>query len=195
MVSSGSVTGWFHALTNGESSAAEKLWMVYFSQMTQIARNRIKRYPVAAFDEEDVAISAFGVFYQAIRMGKFDAVDSRDDLWRLLATITIRKANDYLKREAAEKRGGLGGTSHTIDGQGLASRNELSDPQFAAIMKEQCEELLSCLPNDEVRCVALARLQGQTVEEIAGSVQASQRSVYRMLSIIRNSWLRKFDLH
>ncbi len=38
--------------------------------------------------------------------GRFPLLGDRDDLWRLLAVITIRKARDQLERQAALKRGG-----------------------------------------------------------------------------------------
>ena len=51
----------------------------------------VRRAPRRASDEEDVALSAFQSFYQGIARGRFPQLEDRDNLWRLLITITARK--------------------------------------------------------------------------------------------------------
>ena len=38
--------------------------------------------------------------------GQFPKLNDRDDLWRLLVVITVRKVQDQLERARAAKRGG-----------------------------------------------------------------------------------------
>src|SRR5205823_639553 len=62
--------------------------------------------PRRAADEEDVALSAFASFCRAAEAGHFPQLADRDDLWRLLVTVTERKALNLVRDERRLKRGG-----------------------------------------------------------------------------------------
>ena len=53
-----------------------------------------------------MALSAFQSFCERAGRGQFPQLDDRDDLWRLLATITVRKALDTMRHQTRQKRGG-----------------------------------------------------------------------------------------
>src|SRR5271165_6376539 len=59
-----------------------------------------------AGDLEDVALSAFASFCRGVEGGRFPQLADRDDLWRLLVTITARKALHLARDERNQKRGG-----------------------------------------------------------------------------------------
>jgi DNA-directed RNA polymerase specialized sigma24 family protein len=61
-------------------------------------------------------------------------------------------------------------------------------PVFAAQFAEECERLLSALADDELRTIALLKMQRCTIEEIAGKVGCTRRAVQRRLEIIRRTW-------
>src|SRR5262249_47385902 len=62
-------------------------------------------------DEEDVALSAFHTFCQAVSGKRVPQVKDRDDLWRILVRITVSKAIDQRRRHFSQKRGGGRGAS------------------------------------------------------------------------------------
>jgi DNA-directed RNA polymerase specialized sigma24 family protein len=62
------------------------------------------------------------------------------------------------------------------------------DPAFAAEVAEECRRLLALLPDDELRRVALLKLEGHTNEEIAAEVKRSLATVERWLGLIRKHW-------
>jgi DNA-directed RNA polymerase specialized sigma24 family protein len=104
--SEGSVTRWIGDLKGGGELAAQELWRRYFDRLTRLARARLRGVPLASEDEEDVALSAFDSLCQGALAGEFPALEDRDDLWRLLASITARKAVDLRRRGGRLKRGG-----------------------------------------------------------------------------------------
>ena len=55
-------------------------------------------------------------------------------------------------------------------------------------MAENMQELLDRLDDDEMRQVALGKLEGLTNKELAERLGISRRSVERKLGIIRGSW-------
>src|SRR4051812_37288342 len=102
----GSVTRLIDALGGDEvDSAAMQLWERYFDQLVRLACSRLKTAPRGVVDEEDVALSAFNSFCQGAAEGRFPRLGDRGELWRLLVTITARKAAGHLRRERAQRRG------------------------------------------------------------------------------------------
>jgi DNA-directed RNA polymerase specialized sigma24 family protein len=68
-----------------------------------------------------------------------------------------------------------------------------SDPAFAAQVAEEYRALLARLGNGELEAVALWRMEGYTVEEIAGRLGCVPRSVKRKLRVIRGLWESEVD--
>jgi hypothetical protein len=94
----GSVTIWIGAMKAGEGVAAQELWTRYFATVVRVARGSLRNSSRATRDEEDIALSAFDSFFAAAARGRFPRLDNRDDLWRILVTITRRKAIDAENR-------------------------------------------------------------------------------------------------
>ena len=196
----GSVTHWLGALKGGDAAAAQRLWERYFDGLVRLARARLGAMPRGAADEEDVALSAFHSFCQGSTRGRFPRLDDRDNLWRLLVTITAHKALDQVRRQARQKRGGgrvlvgsaqAGGEDDT-DGAGLVQVvGQEPTPQFAAMVTDECRRLLVALDDETLRQVALLRMEGYSDEEIASRVDCSLRTVSRKLALIRKAWLRE----
>lgn len=49
-----SVTGWLHALREGDDDAAKELWNRYFRRIVRLAKHQLP--PDAVDDEEDLAV-------------------------------------------------------------------------------------------------------------------------------------------
>ena len=196
----GSVTHWIGALKVGDAEAAQRLWERYFDALVRLARAKLGAMPRGAADEEDVALSAFHSFCQGAVRGRFPRLDDRDNLWRLLVTITAHKALDQVRRQARQKRGGgrvlvgsaqAGGEDDT-DGAGLEQVvGQEPTPQFAAMVADECRRLLAVLDDETLRQIALLRMEGYSDEEIAARVDCSLRTVSRKLALIRKAWLRE----
>jgi DNA-directed RNA polymerase specialized sigma24 family protein len=59
---------------------------------------------------------------------------------------------------------------------------------MAAEMAEECRRLLERLGEDDLRSIALWQMEGYTVDEIAGKLGRSPRTVARKLAVIRDCW-------
>jgi DNA-directed RNA polymerase specialized sigma24 family protein len=61
-------------------------------------------------------------------------------------------------------------------------------PEFAAQVAEECRRLMDRLGDDELRAVAVAKLEGYCNEEIARQRGCVVRTVERRRRIIRGLW-------
>jgi DNA-directed RNA polymerase specialized sigma24 family protein len=196
MSSSGSVTLWIDQLKAGAPEAAQPLWERYFSRLVDRARQKLASAPRRAADEEDVALNAFASFCRAVEQKRFPQLNDRDDLWQLLIVLSDRKALDQVQFERRLRRGGgqildeaaLGSDDST---QGLPLAEVMGpepSPVLTAQIAEECSRLLSLLDDAELRWLALRKMEGYTVEEIASQLGCVSRTVKRRLQIIRRIW-------
>jgi RNA polymerase sigma factor (sigma-70 family) len=195
-----SVTQWIDALKAGDEAAAAKLWRRYYQRLINLARKRLGGSPRRAADEEDVALAAFHSFCQGLQEERFPDLRDRDDLWRLVVCITERKAYCQIRDQGRRKRGAglVTGESALINPQasGLgAGFDELAGPEptaeFAAEMCEAVDHLLTCLADDQLRQIALDKLDGYSNEEIAQRIGRALSTVERRLRLIRKTWLKE----
>lgn len=165
------------------------LWERYFAQLVRLARSKL-RGGMRGSDEEDVALSAFESFCRRAEAGQFPLLADRDGLWRVLVTITARKAAHHLRDAARSKRGG--GALRLSDAEAEAVLGDLlsrePSPEFAAELAEGFQHLLARLDDRELETVALLRMEGYTVAEVAERIGCAPRSVKRKLSLIRTIW-------
>jgi DNA-directed RNA polymerase specialized sigma24 family protein len=184
------VTVWLDRLQAGDPAAAQPLFDRYFARLVGLARARLRDAPRRAADEEDVALSAFDSFCRNAEGGRFPDLTDRDSLWRLLATFTIRKAAHHARDAARQRRGGrvvVGGESGVL--AELVGREPA--PDLAAEVAEECDRLLAALGDPDLRRVALLRMDGHSVDEVAAAVGCAPRSVKRKLRLIRSIWDRE----
>jgi DNA-directed RNA polymerase specialized sigma24 family protein len=147
-------------------------------------------------DEEDVAVSVFRCLCAGAERGRLAEIEHRDDLWRVLVTMTIRKAIDLQRRVGGQKRGGGQVRGESIFGKadddqspGLQQFTDLApSPQTLAVLEEEGQRLLEALEDDTLRQVALWKLEGYTNDEIAAKLDLTTRSVERKLQRIREKW-------
>jgi DNA-directed RNA polymerase specialized sigma24 family protein len=191
----GSVTRWVGGLKAGDPDATRKLWDRYFADLVRLARSRLRTAPRAAADEEDAALSAFDSLCRGVERGRFPQLDDRDDLWRVLVTITARKACDLIQLELRLKRGGgqvrteadLAATALDAGGLGQAPANGPS-PELAAMVVDECRRLFELLPDESFRRVAALKMEGYTDREIAEQLGCALSSVERRLRAVRRLW-------
>jgi DNA-directed RNA polymerase specialized sigma24 family protein len=185
------VTIWLGRLQAGESAAAAPLWEAYFRRLVGLARARLRDTPRRGTDEEDVALSAFESFCRNAEAGRFPDLADRDSLWRLLAAFTLRKSAHHLRDAGRLKRGG----GVKADGRDFGAIEDVlarePDPALAAEVADECERLLAALGDPDLRRVALLRMDGYSVEEVAARVGCAPRSVKRKLQLIRSILTRE----
>lgn len=199
MLNDEAITQWMLRLGNGDQAAASRLWDEYFDRLTRLARRKLEGMPLRDVDEEDVALSAMNSFCQGVANRKFPALENRTDLWKLLVTLTARKATARLRKHYAQKRGGGG-----IRGESYFQQDENGDlaydrgiggilgkeptPELAAEVAADCQHYLDLLDDETLRQIAVLTLEGYRTEEIAAKLGCVRRTVERKLGRIREIW-------
>ena len=184
------VTEWLDQLRVGDPAAARPLFDRYFRRLVGLARQRLRDVPRRVADEEDVALSAFESFCRNAEAGRFPDLADRDSLWRLLAAFTLRKAAHHRRDAGRLKRGG-GAAADPGPGALAEVLGREPDPALAAEVADESDRLLAALGDPDLRGVPLLRLDGYSVEEVAGRVGCAPRSVKRKLQLIRTIWERE----
>ncbi|MDR2706039.1 MAG: hypothetical protein LBC02_09700 [Planctomycetaceae bacterium] len=190
------VSSWVLHLADGDEEVARKIWNEYFGRLVRLARRKLDGMPLRDVDEEDVALSAMNSFYHGMAQQKFGNVKNREDLWKLLVTITARKATAKLRRHYAQKRGGGSIRGESVFGQKEElNRNGIGNvlgteptPELALAVVENCQILLDKLGDETLRQIALLTLEGHRTEEIAVKLGCVRRTVERKIERIREIW-------
>ena len=194
-----SVTTWIKRAQADDPIAAQQLWERYVHSLIELARPRLGRIRTVA-DEEDVVVIAFEKFLRAAKEGRFPKLDDRDDLWQILVLMTEQAAVDQIRQHLAAKRGGgeTRGESAFAQGRPADATSQLGmngvpgnepTPEFAAMTVERYRQLLDSLGTDELRGIAIAKMDGHSNQEIADRFDLSLRSIERKLNLIRTIWL------
>ena len=188
---------WIEDLKAGDDTAATKIWNHFYTRLVGLAYQKLREADRRVADEEDVVQNAFQSFFRRAQEGLFPRLNDRDDLWRLLITITERKALNQVRDQRRDKRGGgkVAGDSAFLNRD--RSTNEVGieqfggpepTPELAAMMTESFDQLLRRLDDDELRKIALWKLEGFTNEEIAPKINRAVPTVERRLKLIRAKW-------
>ena len=195
----GSVTEWLGRLADGDTAAAQPLWERYFHLLVARARDKLAGSPRGAADEEDVALSAFDSFCRAAAKRRFPRLDDRDDLWQVLLLLTDRKAINQRRHATSQGQGGgkvIGeGALPAADSGGGSPLAHLPgpepSPEFAAAAAETWRRLFSLLGDPDLEQVALLKMEGHSLKEIAARQGCVTRTVQRHLHLIRKIWERE----
>jgi RNA polymerase sigma factor (sigma-70 family) len=207
MSAPGSVTYWIAQLKQDDPTAARPLWERFFPQMVALARSRLRGAPSREADEEDVAQEAFASLWRGAVQGRFPELTDRDELWRLLFVLTVRKALHLQTKRRRKKHGGgqVRGDSAWInpaDSENAGMDNvpgKAPPPDFPAQVAEECQRLLDMLEDParvrvsrqraaELRAIAVSKMEGYTNEQIAEQAGCAVSTVERGLQIIRKAW-------
>jgi RNA polymerase sigma factor (sigma-70 family) len=183
----GSITRLIERLRDDPPEAARALWERFAARLYAVARRRLGGASRRVADEEDVAVVAFERFLRGAREGRFPRLADRGDLWAVLFTLVTHQAAQQARDQGCGKRGG-----GAVRGDSALAGAERADdepgPDEAAAVRDQLSRLLAGLKDDELRQIALARLEGRTNAEIAALIDRSVVTVERRLNLIRETW-------
>ncbi len=194
-----SVTVWLRQLAKGDQEAAKKLWDRYGPELVELSRRRFAGALGAISDEEDLVQSVFKALCTSATDGRLDGVQDRKHLWWLLLKITRRKALNRHAYNTRQKRthrtvslSGVDETGSVARADLIADADQLA-PDLNLILEEEQERLLKMLRDDDLRSIALWKLDGHTHEDIAEKLGVTVRTVIRKFNLIRETWARELD--
>jgi RNA polymerase sigma factor (sigma-70 family) len=187
----GSITRLIPELRQRDERAILMLWRRYGMQIENLARPWLVGVSPGVGDAEDVAQSAFHAFCRAAADGRAMELADRDDLWRLLATISRHKATDRIRRELRLRRGGRA----AISSQGLeCAEDDAPSPAEAALLRDELAllfERIDANGDPTLQLVATLRLEGASNEEIAEQLGCTTRTVQRKLHLVERLWRQR----
>src|SRR5262249_60500306 len=99
------------------------------------------------------------------------------DLWRLLATRTISRTIDLIRRHHLEEVRGEQDVAQLL--------NREPTPEEAAEVADECRRLLDLLAEPQLKQIALWKGEGYTNEEIAVRLGCVPRTIERKVRRIR----------
>jgi len=197
--SSHSVTQWLPALKQSDPEAVKALFDRFFKSIVQTASRHLKNMPRRVADEEDVAMSAVESVCFAASDHRCSKLEDRNDLQKMLFT-KVRDKSVKISREACAQKRGSGKVrgesvfeafqTGSFDGGLDVEDFREFEAEFIASIRESFERL----PDEMLQTIALLRTEGWEICEIAKKVELTERSVYRKLDLIRDSWAKEFDL-
>ncbi len=190
-----SVSHWIENLKGGDDEAARRLWERYFQRLVALARKKLGTTPRRVADEEDMALSVFRRLCDGAQGGRFDQLADRDDLWRLLVVITTNRVIDQQRHLSPQKRGGGNVRGESIFGsKSLSAAEGLQQliggeptPELLVQISEEHDRLMMTL-DDDLRQIAVWKMESRNNEEIAAELGITSRSVRRKLARIRDLW-------
>ncbi len=189
------VTTWLRRLEDGQLEAAQPLWDHFCRKLLNLASNRLSPKLKRTYDEEDAAQSAFHSLCRVIADGRHSDLSSRENLWRLLVTITERKIMARIKHETRDKRdirrslseSGMFQTGSEAIGLNALPSHEPT-PEFAAEFADICNAMVDGLHDESLKQVAQLRLTDHNNAEIAELLGMTRRTVERKLLLIKARW-------
>lgn len=190
------------AVRTGDQESVRQLFQRFFGHVAGMARERMSPGVRRVHDEEDVALSVMDSFFGGVAAGKFASLTNRNELIRLLLVITTRKAADYANREHALKRGGgaVRGESvfrnigSDVSGGGLQNQPaRVLTPEEDAATTDVVHRLLEALESDQLRAIAVMKMDGYSDVEIATEMNCTRSTINRKLQLIRGVWEREIE--
>lgn len=186
-------------LQSGDQDVVPELWERYFHRLQGLARKQLLHAYTGEADGEDIALSAIRTFCRRIEQGEYAELSGEGELWDLLATITRNKASKLRRRHSQAKRDWkktIHDHGSEVDTEspllaGLVSK-EL-DPQERAEATDGFLHLLEVLQSDDLREVALLKLEGLKNSEIMDLQAVALSTVERRLALIRGIWQKELD--
>jgi RNA polymerase sigma-70 factor (ECF subfamily) len=175
-------------LRAGQNAAATEVFNRFAGRLIALARQQLDPQVRQKVDPEDVLQSVFRSFFVRYPGGQFGAFESWDNLWAMLALITLRKCGrrmDYFHAARRDVRREVPGEpAPTESAAGFGAVGDEPTPSEAAMLTETVEHLMACLEGRHREILTLS-LQGYPAPEISRQLGCTERTVYRVLERVK----------
>jgi RNA polymerase sigma-70 factor (ECF subfamily) len=175
-------------LRAGQNDAAAEVFNRFAGRLIALARKQLDPEVLQKLDPEDVLQSVFRSFFARFPSGQFGAFESWDNLWAVLAVITLRKCGrrmDYFHAARRDvRREVTGQPARGESASGFGGSDDEPTPSEAAMLTETVEHLMGCLEGRHREILTLS-LQGYRPPEISSRLRCTERTVYRVLERVK----------
>jgi RNA polymerase sigma factor (sigma-70 family) len=162
-------------LAANSHTAAEEVVRRYYTRVVAVLRRRIGEKYRAKVDAESIANSAMKSLWRDMTQDDLALTDWQD-LWNLLAKISLNKLSNRVRRFQTDGRDA--GKEEGIDA-GREPAGRPGGPELDAIAADLYDRLVAGV-TPRVRDVLDLSLQGYTVKEVADQIKVSTRTVKRI---------------
>lgn len=191
---SSSITSHLAGLRRGAAQDQQVIWNRYLERLVRYAEYRLRRLGVVAEDGDDIAQQVFAGFFRRAHAGRFPQLRDRNDLWRILVCITNDRVIDARRKKHALTESALGGLDDKLDNTSPIERiiQDEPTPESGEELADNLRRLMERLNQEHpvLAQIAVRRLKGDSVQEISGKLNISQRTIERHLNRIRKLWTR-----
>lgn len=173
-------------LAADQSDVQRAVFNEYQSQIIHLVRTELSSRFAGRIDPEDVASSAFRSFFVRARNGQYQ-LDEPNQVWKLLAKITLNKMRNQARHHNAAKR------SVDRETSGIPTRLHSDElrPDEVAVIHDELERVLAELKPFH-REIAERILLGQSNSEIATAAQRSLRTIRRVEATLEKTVIARF---
>jgi len=185
-------------IRNDDAEAITRFWNLHFDRLSALAHRRMLPDARRISDGEDIALSAIHSFFNGLSEQRFQGISSTNALWKLLATIVLRKISKQQRQQNTQKRGGgqVRGESFFINGEekkeshrGIENISHSAvTPHLEVEFLDTCEQLFEMLEDEKLRNTARLIMEGYSIDDIAEELGCVRRTVERKLKHIREIW-------
>lgn len=173
---------------DGDEDACRLFWNNYGPMIERVAHRHLSGDIRRRVGPESITLSACRTFFRRARLGEFELSDA-DSLWRLLCAITVNKVRAQARFHRRQKRN----FEAEIRADAIPELlNEQPTPEDEAEFADQLEHLFDQFDEEERRVLDL-KLQHHTNEQIAETLECSERTVRRMIKRVQARIGEMFD--
>jgi DNA-directed RNA polymerase specialized sigma24 family protein len=191
---SGSVTILLQQIRRGDQDAIQPLFEVYFTRLAALGKSLLPDRFRRITDGEDLALEVLTTFFEAVGEGALPELQSREDIWRMLARRIQQRAANEIRNQSTQKAGEAKVRGESVflispESAGEHGLQNLADRRMDDVLHELHRELTEQLDDPLLQQIASLLLAGHSVDEIAQQLGRSRATIYRKLDIIREAWL------
>ena len=186
------LTELFQRHRGGEVEATERLFFYFAEKLSRLAQQYLSPKLAPRVDGNDVMQSALKSFLVRASAGQF-RIENSQDMWKLLVTITVRKARQQVRTHHADVRAVDREVPQALAGE-LAIVDQLTEePTVAEALT--CAEILEQLVRDdppEYARVLELRLADFSLREIAAKLGLTKNTVESILNVLKSRLQRRW---
>lgn len=169
----------------GEAEATERLFFYFAERLSRLAQRYLGSKLTPRVDGDDVMQSALKSFLVRASAGQF-RIENSQDLWKLLVTITVRKARQQVRAHHAERRAVDREVPQPREGEDAIVDLLTDEPTVAEAL--ECAEIVQRLVKDdppEYARILELRLADYSLREIAAQLKISKSTVETILNVLK----------
>ena len=168
---------------NGEDDAATAIYLRYAKRLQLLARAQSGKDLTVRVDPEDIVQSVFRTFFRRAAKGHY-TIPEGEELWKLFLVIALNKVRELGEHHRAAKRD-VGHTTALDSIEDYIVGQQPLNEQAFGVLRMTIDEVLAELPEVQRR-MAVMRIEGYGIDQIAETTRRAKRSVERVLQSFRS---------